>query len=232
MARNRTVQELVDEIQVLVEDSAHALASEAEYIRRVSRAHARLYAMYVAAEPDRYRTEATIVAGTGGTSSYDLPADWLSTIGVDYASGNERTALKRLSEEERNDYTGQSGTSEAFRLLGAKVHLYPTPITGQTYTHIYLPTAPDLTAVGTQVDLRLGHEVYIEYAVARDLLKKEESYDGRWDDTIAQIESDLKTEANWRYFTDVVTMAQARQRRAWPYGPDGPGLSWPWPVPR
>ena len=219
MARTVTVQEIVDEVQILVEDPSHALATEAEYVRRINRTNARLYAMYLAAEPDRYRTEATITAGTGGTSSYNLPADWYATIGVDRVSGNTRTELRRLHEEERNDYAGQTGTSEAFRLLGSTITLYPTPTTGQTYTHIYLPTAPVIASVADTLDLRVGHEDGLEKMVARTLLQAKREYDGRWDDEIEMFKADLRRQANQRYYDDVVTMMRHRNRRVWPYGP-------------
>jgi hypothetical protein len=131
MAHSVTVQTIVDEVQVLTEDPLHKLATEAQYISRLSRHASRLHRMYVEAEPDRYRTEATITAGTGGTDSYALPALWLGTIGVDYANGNQRTPLVRLQEENRNDYIGQTGVSRAFRLLTTNIHLYPTPVTEQ-----------------------------------------------------------------------------------------------------
>lgn len=233
MARTVLVSEMVDMVQILVEDPLHKLATEANYVSRINRTAARLYRRYVEAEPDRYRTEVTITAGTGlvnGTvASYALPVDWLSTIGVDFANGNQRCQLRRLQEEERNDYVGQTGTAVAFRDLGVNIVLYPTPLVGQTYTHIYIPTAPVLALVSDSVDCRLGHEEYIEKTVARDLLKMKNEYDGRWDSDIAQVDAELKTEANWRYFTDVVTIAQSQRRRPWPYGPtDNMANPWPW----
>lgn len=226
MARSVTVQNIVDEVQVLVEDSAHALATEAEYIRRVDRAAARLYSFYVAAEPDRYRTESTIVAAAPPNSATSaLPATWLATIGVDYASGNDRDPLYRLQEDERNDFMGETGQARAYRVLGANIVLYPTPIQGQTYTHIWIPTAPALTVVGDTIDCRLGHEVFIEYSVARDLLKMRQEYDGRWDEDIAKVENELKLEANLRYFSEPLVMTRGddhrQRRRRWPLTPRG-----------
>jgi hypothetical protein len=225
MARSVTVQKIVDEAQVLCQDPDHALATEAQYVSMVNDEHARLYAMYVAAEPDRYRTEATITA-LAATSAYALPADWLATVAIDYASGNTRTELDRLPEHDRNVYVGQTGTSKAFRVIGTNVVLYPTPNVGETYTHIYIPTAPVLSSVATSIDCRLGHDKWLQMCVARTLLKTEETYDGRWDDEIAKVEADLKVEANYRYFNDCVTMQarQGQQHRKWPYG-----TSMPWP---
>lgn len=218
MARSIGVQEIVDEVQILVEDPLHALAPESEYVRRVNRASARLYSYYVAAEPDRFRAESTITAAAPPNSATSaLPATWLATLGVDYASGNDRVPLERLQEEERNDYIGQVGQASKYRILGTNVVLYPTPTQGQTYTHIWIPTAPVITAVGDTIDCRLGHEEYLEYLVARALLKAKQEYDGRWDDEIGKLETELKLEANFRYFDDVLVMQPERARGRWPF---------------
>jgi hypothetical protein len=219
MARSVTVQEIVDEVQILVEDPEHALATEGEYVRRVNRANARLYSYYVAAEPDRFRSESTItVAAPPNSATSALPDTWLATIGVDYASGTDRSPLRRLQEDERNDYAGQTGQADAFRVLGSNVVLYPTPVTGQTYIHIWIPTAPVIDDVADTIDCRLGHEEYLEYLVARTFLEAKREYDGRWDATIAKIEAELKLEANYRYFDDVLVMKPERhRRRGWPF---------------
>jgi hypothetical protein len=224
MARNVTVQKVVDEVQVLCQDVSHSLATEAQYISIINDEHARLYAYYVAAEPDRYRTEATITST--GVAAYALPSDWLATIAVDFASGSVRTPLMRLQEQDRNLYVSTSGQSRAYRVIGTNVVLYPTPLTGQTYTHIYLPTAPVLSAVGTSIDCRLGHDKWLQMCVARTLLKTEETYDGRWDDEIKQVESELKMEANYRYFQDMARMQSDdwTRQRGWPFG----GRAWPY----
>jgi hypothetical protein len=224
MARSVTVQKIVDQVQVLTEDPLHALASEAEYISFIDEEHARLYAMYVQAEPDRYRTEATIT-GVGGTSAYALPSDWLATIAIDFASGSVREPLCRLQEQDRNRYLNSTGQSRAYRVIGTNVVLYPAPLTGQTYTHIYLPTAPTLSAVGTSIDCRLGHDKWLEMCVARTLLNKENTYDGRWDDEIAKVEAELQREANYRYFHDMSRMRPERDQLLYRY-PWWPGSVW------
>lgn len=222
MARNVTVQKVVDEAQVLCQDPSHALATEAQYVSIINDEHARLYAYYVAAEPDRYRTEATIT-GVSGTSAYALPSDWLATIGVDFVSGSVREKLYRLQESDRNLYAQQTGQARAYRVIGTNVVLYPTPLTGESYTHIYIPTAPVLSSTATSIDCRLGHDKWLQMCVARTLLKTEESYDGRWDDEIEKVEIELKTEANYRYFQDLALMnnPQADRWYSWrrrPYG--------------
>lgn len=224
MARNVTVQQIVDQVQLLCQDPGHALATETQYVGFISDEYTRLYAAYVEAEPDRYRTEATI-AGITSTSAYALPADWYATIGVDYVSGSVRKQLRRLMEVDRNKYYLSGGDPDAYRVISTNVVLYPTPITGQSFTHIYLPTAPVLSSVSTSIDCRLGHERYLQFCVARILLNSENSYDGRWDEEIARTLAELKREANERYFRDIAVMRppnEGRQGRAypfaWPYG--------------
>lgn len=224
MARSVTVQQIVDQVQILCQDPDHALATEAQYVGFVSDEYTRLYAAYVEAEPDRFRTEATIV-GITGTSAYALPATWYSTIGVDYVSGSVRKQLRRLLEVDRNKYVFAGGDPDAYRVVTTNVVLYPTPVTGQSFTHIYIPTATPLTTVADTIDCRLGHERYLQFCVARILLNSENSYDGRWDEEIARTMAELKREANERYFRDLPLMRpsyEGRQGRAypfaWPYG--------------
>jgi hypothetical protein len=222
VARNVTVQKVVDQVQILVQDPDHALATEAQYISIVDEEHARLYSYYVAAEPDRYRTEATI-NGVTGTSAYALPSDWLATIAVDFVSGSVREPLHRLQENDRHRYVNATGASRAYRVIGTNVVLFPTPLTGQTYTHVYIPTAPTLSAGATNIDCRLGHDKWLQLCTARTLLNSENSYDGRWDEEIAKTEAELKLEANYRYFKDMARMQSERElwRRTWPYWPFG-----------
>lgn len=226
MARSVTVQKIIDQVQILTQDPDHALATETQYIGFVSDEAARLYAYYVAAEPDRYRTEATVTA-LANTATYALPTDWLGTIAVDFASGSVREPLVRLQESDRNRYALDRGQSRAFRVIGTNLTLYPTPTVGQTYTHVYVPTAPDLTvaiapaitALANTIDCRLGHDRWLQLCVARLLLNTEESYDGRWDEEIGKTEAELKQEANYRYFQDVARIKSEYQlcNRQWPF---------------
>lgn len=225
MARTVTVQKIVDEVQVHCQDPSHKLATEAQYVSVCNDEFCRLYAYYVAAEPDRFRTEETITA-LAATPNYDLPDDWLSTIGVDYVSGETRFELERLQEYARNDYRQSGGHSLAFRVIADEVILYPTPVVGQTYTHIYIPTAPVISSTADTIDCRLGHDKFLQMCIARTLLKTEETYDGRWDDEIGKVEGELKLEANLRYFNQVSVMetqeSAMRRRYRFPFGN-------PWP---
>lgn len=223
----RVVQraDIISQVQVLCEDPDFALATQPTYVRFIVEGYARLHAAYVAAEPDRYRREQTITVGgfTPGPS-FAVPDDWESTVAVDFISGSLREPLRRLQEVDRNRFTNFSpAQSRAYRVIGDNpgpgdsLVLYPSPVDGQEYAHVYLPTAPDDSQ--DQYDLRMGHERVLQQMVARDLLNAENSYDGRWDGEIDRAFAELKIEANYRYFHDMGRMTSERWtwRPYWPY---------------
>lgn len=218
MARTVLVSQIVDQIQILVQDPDHALATEGQYRQFITDEYTRLYAAYIAAEPDRFRTEATITT-VANTATYALPADWVGTIAVDYVSGSVRRPLVRLMENDRFNYVNGTGEAEAYRVIGSNVVIYPTPATVMTLTHVYIPAPPGLLALNDTIDCRLGHERFLQFCVARILLNSENTYDGRWDAEIAKTEAELKLEANYRYFQDQPTMRSERRlrRRGWPF---------------
>lgn len=221
MARNASVNVMIDQIQVLTQDPDFLLAEEVMYGQILAQHFARLYALYVKAEPDRYRSEETL---TIGVDPLIVSSDWLLTIGVDFLlPGNRREPLVRLQEQDHTRFFNQTGQARAYRIIDETIELFPTPQNGQKYVHIWIPTAPNL-GLGDSTDCRLGHERYLVLCTARDLLNAENTYDGRWDAEIKKIEDDLTLEANYRYFHDMARMTSDYQQRykhwpfAYPYG--------------
>jgi hypothetical protein len=216
MARQVSVLAMTNQIKLMTQDPDFVLADSLMYCQLIGRNFARLYAMYVEAEPDRYRQETQYEIGV---DPLDLPSDWYSTIAVDYLlPGNRREPLIRLQEQDRNRFFNETGQARAYRIIENSIVLYPTPQNGQKYILISLPTAPILQE-SDSVDLRIGHEKYLEQTTARDLLNTENSYDGRWDEEIAKLEAELKYEANMRYFSDMARMTSDYQQRyrSWPF---------------
>ena len=197
MATSVLVSAVRDAARARVDDASGAIAGDTEVLSYVQDAWERLHSLYLGAEPDRFRTEASIT----GAATVALPADWFATIAVDYqpATGT-RYPLRRLQESERNAFNGMTGPARAYRVIGTNVCLYPTP-SGGTYIHIYTAGAATLAA-GTTLNVRNGHNVFLELLVARRLLEKEEAYDGRWEKQIEQIEESLVEEAALRYLRD------------------------------
>lgn len=233
MAREVEVNSIIDLIRILCEDPQGILAN-GQAINFLDLEFARLYAMYVQAEPDRFRVEQTFTVGTTPpTNEFELPEDWMLTIAVDYISSpTVFLPLERLQEQDRNRFNDVgSSSARAYRLLtrpqGSSEEpnheflvLYPvTLLQGQKYRHIYIPSAPKITSLGQFLDCRNGHEKYLAMTTARMLLNTENTYDGRWDDEIAEIVQQLQREANYRYFHDVGRMSSEYEmrRRSWPF---------------
>lgn len=153
--------------------------ADAEWKGIISSAYAELYSL-LAASGLRYFESTDSVATTGG-AAYALPADFLSSIGVDYVvnAQGDRRQLEELMVQERNVYAGVTGASEAtaYALVGANLELYPTPPSGQTYEHRYIPQPSDLSseADGTSVDVVTpdGEQFLIWYAAVMALSKEE-----------------------------------------------------------
>jgi hypothetical protein len=212
MADTVTVASVITGARSRIDDAGGAVSDGTDILIYVRQAWKDLHALYLGAEPDRFRTEATIT--TTGAATYALPATWFSTICVDYQqSSTERSPLHRLQEDDRNLYYGVTGErAQAFRVIGTNVVLYPTPPTGQTYVHAYLPVAPTIASDATELDVRLGHDHYLQKVVARELLRKEDAYDGRFEKDIEKLEAELTEAAALRYLRDSALMSSERVR--------------------
>lgn len=149
---------------------------DAEVLGYINEEWPDVYALYVKAYPEMFRTEATVTST--GVAAYTLPSDYFETVGVDWQR-DARTfcALRRLQEAERNRFSGTtSSPSRAYRVLKNELVLYPTPTTGQVYRHIYIPTAPVLGLLDS-IDGVLGHEKMLVYAIAIRVLATKDEVD-------------------------------------------------------
>ncbi len=208
MARELTIQDIVDGGRIKADDTEKAIADDDLIIPIVSSVYAHYFRQRIISEPDAYRATQTIDHGDA------LPDDYFATIGVDYnVAGQCPFELTRLQEHERNDYSQSTSFGHAvkYRIGAGVIELFPTPPDSQTYTHIYLSGPPLLTLSDTPlavvVDVRTGHEEYLFMLLARQLKVKEESYQGEWDADIEKFEKDLQMAAQLRYFNDTVTAA-------------------------
>lgn len=194
------------------DEQDEALADDTTVLIMVQDALTRLHSFYVKADPDMFRTEVDYTAD--GSASYDLPEDWFSTVGVDYVqSSTTKVQLDRVQEADHTYYDAMTGSyAVGYRCIGDQLYLYPKPSSG-TYRLIYLTDPQLITDSTDEIDCRMGHDVYLEMLVARWLLEKEESYDGRFERQIKEIEENLTEEANMRYLRDPVTMSPRKKLR-------------------
>lgn len=138
-----------------------------EWKELVSEAWGELYE--AVAETGLRHFESTQAINANGAASYALPADHLSTIGVDLvAADGTRTQLRELMVQERNRYAGKTGTASYWSEAGSNLILYPKPAAG-SYELLYIPQAADISGNldATTVDVVCAAgERFVIWAVA------------------------------------------------------------------
>lgn len=147
MARSFTVAQLIVRGKQSADVEGDSSISDDEWKGQLSIAYGELYQILVDSGMRYFESTQTVT--TDGSSSYALPADHLATIGVDYEvdSAGRRCALVEGMVQERNQYAGLSRQRACqYALVGSNLELYPTPPSGQTYYHIYVPQPDDLSA--------------------------------------------------------------------------------------
>lgn len=179
MARNIQLGTLVDRCKKRADMENQSLISDTEWKEYISEQYEELYAIIADAGYAKFDTEDTI--STDGSTSYALPSDHLATVGVDYVVDNDghRRTLVELMAQERNIFRGDSAQEAiAWRFTGENIELLPTPPSGQTYKHVYVPQPPDLSSAidSTDVDMVTTSGLrFVIWGVTVMALSKEQS---------------------------------------------------------
>lgn len=177
MARSLTVAQLIDRGKKRADMEDSDLLSDAEWQQNLSQVFGELYEEVADSGMRYYETEETIT--TDGSASYALPSDHFSSIGLDYLDGTRRVEVEEGMIDERNRYSGSSGgRASQWAMVGANIVLYPTPASGQTYYHVYVPQPADLSAVATSTSLDVitpAGEAFIVWGLSALAKAKEES---------------------------------------------------------
>lgn len=157
MAFTRTIAELVGTCQRRADKATDGQVGQEyadEWKEMLSELYGELHGAVSEVGARYFETEATITPT--GASSYALPSDHLSTIGVDRVvdSAGSRVSLPELMVQERDHFAGRTGAACMWAFTGANIALYPTPSTG-TYKHIYVPQPTNYSTASnsTSVDL-------------------------------------------------------------------------------
>lgn len=185
------------------------LLSDAELQGILSTGYGELYSILV--ESGMRYFESTDAITSDGNASYALPSDFFVSIGVDYvASTGRRIALGELMVQERNVYSGASGggRAHAYALTGSNLTLYPTPASGQSYEHLYVPQPTDLSAVAdsTSVDVVTADgEAFLDAYLLVEMLDKEENSD-RLGGAIAKRERARERLERWALYRSLNNM--------------------------
>jgi len=158
MARAFTLGTLVQRCQQRASTQADDQSIDPpEWKALISEYYGEVHALLVEKGYRHFETEATITAT--GAASYPLPADWLSTLTVEFVlsgtTGPRRPVYGPIAVQERVQVIGLTGSSaECYALEGSNLALYPAPASG-TYKHLYIPQPVDLSTSldSTVVDL-------------------------------------------------------------------------------
>lgn len=219
MARSLTVAQLIDRGTKRANMENSDLLSATEWKQNLSQVFGELYEEVADSGMRYYETEATI--SSDGTATYALPSDHLSTIGIDYLStGTTRIALSEGMVQERNRYSSATGSqANAWAMVGTNITLYPTPPSGQTYYHVYVPQSADLSAAadGDPVDvITASGEMFIVAGLSAMAKAKEET-DNR-DDLRTQAQALAKLK-QWAMKRSLITprrpMTDDDEQRPW-----------------
>lgn len=205
------------------------ILSDAEWQRNLNSVNGKLHGLLAETGLRYFESEDEIT--TDGGADYALPSDYLSTIGVDYkadASGT-RWELSEVMVQQRNLFSGSSassGQARGWATVGQNLILYPTPPSGQTYYHVYVPHATDISAVATSTSVDVvtpDGEQFIRWSLVVLAKAKEES-----DARLAMAERDA---AEQRFREWAVLRALNSNRRVMLANDDGiyhdPGDWWP-----
>lgn len=179
MARSVTLLELMTRAQtradMTVDEDGEGYITTAMWSRIIDAAYCELYDLLVASGLHYFESTQSIT--TDGTANVALPSDYYATIGVDASVANEWRELTRAGVRERNRFGGTGPWAAAYRIAGANLVLYPTPPTGQTYRHIYVPRPASLVdaATSTTIEGVAGWEELIVVLAAKKARIREEA---------------------------------------------------------
>jgi|SRR3954470_19032840 len=154
---------------------SNAFVPAVQALRLVNLACGEFYDLLVSARGHEYYINEATIPILGGTSRYNLPADFYELFSVtiawgpqdveeipDYGSVRDRAAYQNGLQWSRRN-------TKAFRLRGPQIEFLPVPGSPITATLQYLPAFPDLVLGGTSFDGVNGWERLIALRAAMDM---------------------------------------------------------------
>lgn len=207
--------------------SSTSFISDAELTRLVNMKVKELYDLLVEARGSAYyATEATI-AIAGGTSRYDLPANFyeLDSVTLEWNDQDHELMFPVGSTRLRIAYEStwhkwSRYDAKAYRLRASQLEFLPAPTSDVTCRLQYVPVYTDMAADGDTFDGINGWEKMVSMGVALEML----SIDKRTNGTLAQMYAEqlgrieaMKTERDAEAPKQIVDVNRLRGRRGW-YG--------------
>ena len=158
MARNFTVEQLIDRVRKRGDFPNTEKPSDDDIIAWLSASYGWLYALLCDAGHWPAWTEDGVAADGG--KDYALDADYFRTVRVDHevSTGCFRP-LRLITENELHRFERpNAGRASGYMIQGENLILLPAPPSGQTYRHIFIPAPADLTTIADTVDGVAGWE--------------------------------------------------------------------------
>ncbi len=153
------------------EHTGSLFVTDAELTQLVNTSYNELYGHLVRA--GLHIAESVNAVTATGATSYSLPSDFFSLVGVYHVDSGYKRRLSRHSVRFRPG-SAQTGVATSYRINNGALELYPTPGSG-SYQMVYVPQPTALVADADTVDGVLGWEEYIVVDAAIKVLQKEES---------------------------------------------------------
>lgn len=175
MARSFTLSQLRTKVRQRADIESSSFVSDSELNGYISASYAALLTRLARSGIAYFQASQTISA-TAGDDTYAVPADYMSTVGVDWQQASGKyVSLRRIMPKEHNDFPEPSHPVVGYSIINNEVTLFPVPSLAGTYRHRYVPAPDDLTADGDVVDGVAGWEEWIVNDAAMKCLAKEES---------------------------------------------------------
>lgn len=176
MARPVTIANLITRAKQRADAENASHVSDAEWQVNVAEGYSALHKIVVQTGCRRFESEDSITAT--GAATYNLPAGFMHSIGIDYVmdAAGSRRPLQRVTSRERAGLIGITGEAFYYEVTSTTVTLYPKPSSG-SYKHLYIPQPTDYTTIvtTTEVDtLCADGEKLITWTAAMMALQKGE----------------------------------------------------------
>ncbi len=175
MALNVTLAKLKTRVRLQADKEGSTAISDALLADFINASWAELYEDIVQSGLDYFEQVQTVA--TTGAASYALPSDYLGTKLVEYRSSltSVPIPLRELMLQERAAYPVTGQAAVGYRVVQGNLEFFPTPPTGQTYLHRYVPTPAVLALDTDAIDGISGLEELIVVDVCRKIAIREEA---------------------------------------------------------
>lgn len=196
MARTITVGQLEADVRSRADVENDPHKSPVEIRRWLSAGYSQLYDILVNSGLAYFESKQTIVTVGSGTTA--LPADYFGTLRIDFIFSAELIWPVKEINPRAIHRVRRTNAQRAYyyRITGSNITWYPTPPSGQTYEHLYIPAAADLTLDvdgSTVVDGINGWEEYVVLYAAMQACNKEDGNYTKFERQIAKIEQKIES---------------------------------------